>query len=553
MAKYGANSLRAKTITNSIANFIIKDLRPYRIVESKEFKDMLKTLDSRYTVPGRKTFSYKIIPDKYREVKQEVIASLSKAEQVALTSDGWTSRATQSYVTITSTHISQNLELVNYVLQTRSMPESHTGENIADCLQQALKEWNIPDSPLYLVSDNAANMKKAGQLLECDLHLGCYAHTLNLAAQKALGVKAVSNILARVRRASILKSQAKLFELNYTRLIIDVCTRWNSAYDMLQRYLLMQVSVVAALMNKDLKHKDKELKVLSDDETHLAECVVETLKPLKAVTTTLCSEKTPTLSIILPLHRKLLDSYLTPAEGDLPSIVSMKALIANDLKTRYTDEQQYNMLLKATALDPRFKTLPFLSENDRFEVFNKIVQDVSVMNEKPVSVKTEPVDETTRQLPELPSLPLPAPPNDTDYHNEIIKVTDSEEAVATAPHSKKPKTDESLTLNELLGDVYVTKVEPPKSKLQRAELEVSLYKECPGIPLTSNPLLWWAENEHSFPLLSRLAKHILCIPGTSVPSERVFSSTGDIVSAQRANLKPRHVDMLIFLKKNMKT
>ena len=42
------------------------------------------------------------------------------------------------------------------------------------------------------------------------------------------------------------------------------------------------------------------------------------------------------------------------------------------------------------------------------------------------------------------------------------------------------------------------------------------------------------------------------IPGTSVPSERVFSTAGDVVTAQRATLKSKHVDMLIFLKKNLK-
>lgn len=64
-----------------------------------------------------------------------------------------------------------------------------------------MEEWNFNlKSPVHLVSDNAANMLKAGELLGCDLHLGCYAHTLNIAAEKALKVKTVSNMLAKVRR-----------------------------------------------------------------------------------------------------------------------------------------------------------------------------------------------------------------------------------------------------------------------------------------------------------------------------------------------------------------
>ena len=43
---------------------------------------------------------------------------------------------------------------------------------------------------------------------------------------------------------------------------------------------------------------------------------------------------------------------------------------------------------------------------------------------------------------------------------------------------------------------------------------------------------------------------ILCIPGSSVPSERVFSKSGQLLNKKRASLKSKNVDMLIFLNKN---
>ena len=49
-----------------------------------------------------------------------------------------------------------------------------------------------------------------------------------------------------------------------------------------------------------------------------------------------------------------------------------------------------------------------------------------------------------------------------------------------------------------------------------------------------------------------MAKKYLCIPATSVPSERVFATAGDIVTAQGYQLRSEHIDKLIFLKKNWK-
>ncbi len=78
-----------------------------------------------------------------------------------------------------------------------------------------------------------------------------------------------------------------------------------------------------------------------------------------------------------------------------------------------------------------------------------------------------------------------------------------------------------------------------------------MYKKNTSIPLTSCPLKWWKEHAQMYPLLSSLSKAYLTIPATSVPSERVFSTAGDIVNAQRSQLLPQNVDMLFFLQKNL--
>lgn len=90
-----------------------------------------------------------------------------------------------------------------------------------------------------------------------------------------------------------------------------------------------------------------------------------------------------------------------------------------------------------------------------------------------------------------------------------------------------------------------------KSARERAKEETAKYRGRDCLGQHGDVLQWWKE-QVDLPLLSKLASTYLSIPATSVPPERVFSTAGDIVTAQRSLLLPEHVDQLIFLKKNLK-
>ena len=118
---------------------------------------------------------------------------LSKCPLIAITTDGWTSRATSSFVNITAHMVDGNFQMKDYVLQTRPLNESHTGENIAKVLQEAAGVWNLHRDNLTIpiVTDNAKNMECAVRLALCvgpHKHVGCFAHTINLACQRDLQV-----------------------------------------------------------------------------------------------------------------------------------------------------------------------------------------------------------------------------------------------------------------------------------------------------------------------------------------------------------------------------
>ena len=111
----------------------------------------------------------------------------------------------------------------------------------------------------------------------------------------------------------------------------------------------------------------------------------------------------------------------------------------------------------------------------------------------------------------------------------------------------------SSALECLLGEAYRPREEEgaQKSRAEEAEDEVRRYRSRRPAGLQENPLAWWKENKKEYPLLARLARRYLCVPGTSVASERVFSTAGDIITAKRSCLTPGHVNELLFLQKNL--
>ncbi|XP_049934785.1 uncharacterized protein LOC116257647 [Nymphaea colorata] len=58
-------------------------------------------------------------------------------------------------------------------------------------------------------------------------------------------------------------------------------------------------------------------------------------------------------------------------------------------------------------------------------------------------------------------------------------------------------------------------------------------------------LIWWKDKELKYPILSHMARDILCIPITTVASESAFSTGCRIVDKSRSSLSPKTVEELV--------
>ncbi|KAF7229992.1 zinc finger BED domain-containing protein 1-like [Nothobranchius furzeri] len=305
---------------------------------------------------------------------------------------------------------------------------------------------------------------------------------------------------------------------------------------MLERVLEQQPAISAALMSRDLR-RGEELNTLKDKDFCDVEDIVKLMVPVKLVTISMCEDKRPTLSVISPVREKLKKTF-EAADEDSVVIREMKQAFREDLEKRYTGLE--DLFHTAAALDPRFKSLPFLTDHDAERTFANITAKATSLHNKALAtgdpvhggpLQTTPC-QTEPALGEL-GIRIDAPQTQHEPEDDL-------------PPFKKKKIS---ALDQLLGKDFEVRM-AATSVRDKASEEVKRYRERASLPLEENPLQWWKEQQ-DLPLLSSLAKRYLCIPATSVASERVFSTAGDIVSTKRSLLKHEHVDQLIFLKKNL--
>ena len=180
----------------AIADFVVLDLRPVAVVDGHGFNRLLNCLEPGYRVPSR-TFVMKSLKRQYSVMKQKLQESLF-IRNLAFTTDIWTSRATEAYMTITAHYISDEWKLESNVLCTSEIAERHTGANIASRIREVLEVWNIQDTHVSaVVTDNAANMTAALSSLEWS-HLSCY--TLWLAVNKGLDANSLNQLSSLARK-----------------------------------------------------------------------------------------------------------------------------------------------------------------------------------------------------------------------------------------------------------------------------------------------------------------------------------------------------------------
>jgi len=339
-------SIKNHNLDRKIVKWMALKYLPFNFFDDEETQEFFSILNPILSMPKRTTTLRTKIVQVFTEIQKFVIDILKENKsKISFTLDGWTSIAGKSYYGITAHFISDNWKLVSVALDFIASNGHHTGKDIAEIFFVSVKDKGILDKIMGITLDNAASnttfitefeklMKNNSLNFDREKQHFCrFAHIINLAMQDSLKrllieetfeneinndedyesdktpVLKLRSIFIKLKRSeqlrNKLKSSCDMTNTKYLSPIIDVATRWNSTFDMIECGLSLRLALNTFCSTSDILNIRRFL--LTNDEWYLLTQIHLFLKNFKLVSTLLGGDKYATLPLVIVAFNMLLD------------------------------------------------------------------------------------------------------------------------------------------------------------------------------------------------------------------------------------------------------
>lgn len=511
-----------KKIDKYLTMMIATDFQPYSIVEDKGFRKLVEILNPGYKLPSRQKIRYELMPELYQRAKLKLANMLANIENVALTADMWSNESMDSFLTVTIHFFNKDI-LKSYVLTTCDVPTSHTSENLAEIMSNLLTEWKILGKISAIVTDNGPNMVKMCDLLGIR-HMPCFAHTLNLTLDDSLKLSQVEDITKKCKvivtffkKSSVGWRELKLAQEERNpnciplKLIQEVSTRWNSTFYMMKR--ILQLSDVLALVCRKLVQAPV---FLTAAEEEACREVINILEIFEEATQLVSGDQYPTSSVVIPVICGLFEKLNTIEISLSTDIGKMfHSLVKRNINSRLLAYETRTVSQISTYLHPALRT-GFRHPENMLSAKDLVRRELS--------------------------------------HN----LKDSNSSVPSTSEQAGQTSSEEITLQKKTGLLdflkkrsFCTNSTASAINILRMYMETNPQSQEDEVTINvaKSAGAFWSSNKHLAPL-NTIALKYLAIPATSVPSERMFSKSGYVLSSRRNRLQADAVDQICFINQN---
>ncbi|XP_019452679.1 PREDICTED: zinc finger BED domain-containing protein DAYSLEEPER-like isoform X1 [Lupinus angustifolius] len=458
--------------------------------------------------------------------------------RVCLTLDIWTSSQSVGYVFITGHFVDSDWKLQRRILNVVMEPYPDSDSAISHAVDACLSDWNL-EGRLFSITCSQAlsavaheNLRpllsvKNSLILNGQLLVGnCIAHTVRYVANDLLSsaqgtVNKIRDSVKYVKTSQshedkFLQLKQQLQVPSERSLFIDDQTQWNTTYRMLVAASELK-EVFSCLDTSDPDYKGAP----SMEDWKLIETLCIYLKPLFDAANILTTTTHPTaITFFHEVWKWQMDLGRSSLNED-PFTNKLTKSMQEKIDKYWRDCSL--VLALAVVMDPRFKM-----KLVEFSFTKIYCEDAHVY----VKIVENGIHELFH---EYVALPLPLTPTYAEEGNGESHI----------------KTDGSpggilLSENGLTDfDVYIMET---SSQLMKSELDQYLEESLlPRVP-DFDVLGWWKLNKPKYPTLSKMARDILSVPVSTVPSDSVFDTKGKRMGQYRSSLRPETVEALVCAK-----
>lgn len=456
--------------------------------------------------------------DTRRDIYSIVLSAKEDCFSHSFTSDMWSDRALDSFISLTQHFITNDGDLIKLVPFCEYFGKrKHTGLNIKISLADMLRALGLEDEKYdkNVVLDNAKNNKCAIRLSPSLKGYWCAIHTLQLAIKDTMK-STVQNVpvitvnkkckeLAKFVRGSEgrnneLKAACKMKNIKYRLPSKQMAVRWNTQEANISSVVRLRPALQYLVFNTN-EGWDQDKHSLSVQEFKMGETIVKVLEPAKIASKQWEADSSPTMHLVvrevfniqgvLKKYEKSTDKY----------IASFAKELKNNVDKRFpnfaTDTLIYSV---AHMLDPEYKGAILQVIDDDYNVYDKAKEEIFRLG--------------SRQNTELPN----------ENETAIVVRTELEEiSEDDLTPAQKLLSQKRRHRNPSAQDVTVAMPGGGGGEPSSIRKEFGEYEEMTDMGDTKDILAWWVRNKKRFPLLFQVVRMVLAIPASSATSERVFS------------------------------
>ncbi|CAD0206467.1 unnamed protein product [Chrysodeixis includens] len=288
-------------------------------------------------------------------------------------------------------------------------------------------------------------------------------------------------------------------------LIQAVSTRWNSCFDMLERFVKLSALVAKILATKSQTKKNTPDMVPSS-QLNVIRDFIALLGPFKEASEEISGVNYVTSSLAIPLTTLITQVTDQATPSTSLGLIVKKALLKK-VEDKLAPLERSSFLSVATILDPRFKRIHFTSPVVVSNAISKISTEVQA--------------EHRRRGQRSPD-----------------KNPDQAASEQASGSSIWFRHEKLLNLNIATSEV-------PNSGCVPNELKQ--YLDQPLLERKSDPIKFWVNCRHFTPVLSDIALKYLICQASSVSSERVASMVNLAVPKDRSRLTGEHIKQRVLL------